>query len=49
MSQKPAYPITHHRTAKVDGVNIFYREAGPKGRPGGPTAARLPDVVAHVS
>ena len=23
-----AVPVTHHRTAKVDGVNIFYREAG---------------------
>jgi pimeloyl-ACP methyl ester carboxylesterase len=23
------YPVTHHRTAKIDGVNIFYREAGP--------------------
>ncbi len=30
MSQISAYPVTHHRTAKVDGVNIFYREAGPK-------------------
>jgi pimeloyl-ACP methyl ester carboxylesterase len=28
-----APPVTHHRTAKVDGVNIFYREAGPKGAP----------------
>ncbi|HEV7731038.1 MAG TPA: alpha/beta hydrolase [Candidatus Binatia bacterium] len=25
-----AIPVTHHRTAKVDGVNIFYREAGPR-------------------
>jgi len=24
-----AYPVTHHRTAKIDGVDIFYREAGP--------------------
>ncbi len=23
------YPVTHHRTAKIDGVDIFYREAGP--------------------
>ena len=21
------FPVTHHRTTKVDGVNIFYREA----------------------
>jgi pimeloyl-ACP methyl ester carboxylesterase len=27
------YPITHHRTATVDGVKIFYREAGPKDGP----------------
>jgi hypothetical protein len=26
-------PVTYHRTAKVDGVNIFYREAGPKSAP----------------
>jgi pimeloyl-ACP methyl ester carboxylesterase len=26
-------PVTHHRTAKVDGINIFYREAGPAGAP----------------
>jgi pimeloyl-ACP methyl ester carboxylesterase len=23
------YPVTHHRTAVIDGINIFYREAGP--------------------
>ena len=23
------YPVTHHRTAEIDGVDIFYREAGP--------------------
>lgn len=28
-----AYPVTHHRTAKIDGVNIFYREAGPADGP----------------
>ncbi|MGJ5206158.1 alpha/beta fold hydrolase [Bradyrhizobium sp. HKCCYLR20261] len=22
--------VTHHRTATIDGINIFYREAGPK-------------------
>jgi pimeloyl-ACP methyl ester carboxylesterase len=25
--------VTHHRTTKVDGVNIFYREAGPAAAP----------------
>ncbi len=33
MSQKPAYPVTHHKTTTVDGVKIFYREAGPKDGP----------------
>ena len=28
-----ALPVTHHRTAKVDGIGIFYREAGPKDGP----------------
>ncbi len=23
----------HYRTAKVDGANVFYREAGPAGAP----------------
>src|SRR5438128_8243765 len=27
------YPVTHHRTARIDGVNIFYREAGPAKAP----------------
>src|SRR5215212_3561888 len=26
-------PVTHHRTTKVDSVNIFYREAGPAQAP----------------
>ncbi len=26
-------PITHHRIAKIDGVNIFYRQAGPVDAP----------------
>ena len=26
-------PVTHHRTTKVDEVNIFYREAGPANAP----------------
>ena len=28
-----AIPVTHHRTATVDGVSIFYREAGPPDAP----------------
>src|SRR6478672_10191448 len=28
-----AYPVTYHRTATVDGIKIFYREAGPKDAP----------------
>ena len=26
-------PVVHYRTAKVDGVDIFYREAGPADAP----------------
>ena len=26
-------PVTHHRTVQVDGVGIFYREAGPEDAP----------------
>src|SRR5258708_6336449 len=26
-------PVTHHRTMKIDGINIFYREAGPARAP----------------
>lgn len=29
----PTLPVTHHRTAQVDGVGIFYREAGPADAP----------------
>jgi pimeloyl-ACP methyl ester carboxylesterase len=28
-----AMPVTHHRTATIDGVKIFYREAGPQDAP----------------
>ena len=28
-----AAPVTPHRTTKVDGVNTFYREAGPARAP----------------
>ena len=40
--------VTHHRTKTIDGIKIFYREAGPSGRPGRAAAARLPDLIAHV-
>ena len=26
-------PVTHHRTKDVDGIKIFYREAGPQDAP----------------
>jgi pimeloyl-ACP methyl ester carboxylesterase len=28
-----SYPVTHHRTKTIDGIKIFYREAGPKDAP----------------
>jgi hypothetical protein len=28
-----AIPVTHYRTKEVDGVKIFYREAGPENGP----------------
>jgi pimeloyl-ACP methyl ester carboxylesterase len=33
MASTLAYPVTHHRTTEIDGVKIFYREAGPKEGP----------------
>ena len=32
-TQGVAYPVTYHRTTTVDGIKIFYREAGPKDAP----------------
>jgi len=32
-NKAPMPPVTHHRTEKIDGVNIFYREAGSKDNP----------------
>ncbi len=29
----PVAPVTHHRTARIDGIDIFYREAGPADAP----------------
>ena len=28
-----AIPVVHYRTAKIDGIDIFYREAGPADAP----------------
>ena len=30
---RPEFPVTHHRTTKVDGIDVFYREAGPSDAP----------------
>jgi poly(3-hydroxybutyrate) depolymerase len=30
---EPAPIVTHHRTKEVDGIKIFYREAGPETAP----------------
>ena len=32
-AQQADIPVVHYRTAKVDGVDVFYREAGPKDAP----------------
>ena len=32
-AQHGAIPVVHYRTAKVDGVDVFYRAAGPKDAP----------------
>ena len=29
----PGIPVTYHRITTIDGLNIFYREAGPVGAP----------------
>ena len=38
----------YHRTKTIDGIKIFYREAGPEGCARRAAAARLSDLVAHV-
>jgi len=44
---RPDFAVTRHRTARVDGVDIFYREAGPPDAPvvvllhGFPTSSRM--------
>jgi len=46
-ADSPAVPPTFYRTAQVDGLNIFYREAGPEDAPvilllhGFPTSSRM--------
>jgi pimeloyl-ACP methyl ester carboxylesterase len=46
-SGKPDTQVTRHRTTKVDGIDIFYREAGPANAPvvvllhGFPTSSRM--------
>src|SRR5579871_1516675 len=32
-AENSAMPVTRYRTAKVDGIDIFYREAGPADAP----------------
>jgi hypothetical protein len=32
-ASQPALVVTHYRTATVDGVSVFYREAGPADAP----------------
>jgi pimeloyl-ACP methyl ester carboxylesterase len=32
-AQQAAIPVVHYRTAKIDGVDVFYREAGPADAP----------------
>lgn len=33
VAARPAVPVIHYKTVKIDGVNVFYREAGPAGAP----------------
>lgn len=46
-SIRPDSAVTRHRTARIDGIDIFYREAGPAGAPvvvllhGFPTSSRM--------
>jgi pimeloyl-ACP methyl ester carboxylesterase len=32
-SNQTSIPVVHYRTTKIDGVDVFYREAGPAGAP----------------
>lgn len=40
--------MTSYKITCVHGLDIFYREAGPKGRTRRASASRLPDQFAHV-
>src|SRR5262249_60223781 len=49
-------PATHYRTATIDGLNIFYREAGPKDAPvvlllhGFPSSSRMfRNLIPHLA
>ena len=42
------FPKVAYRTVKIDGLDIFYREAGPKDAPTILLLARLPDLLADV-
>jgi pimeloyl-ACP methyl ester carboxylesterase len=33
VSPRSLFPVTHHRTTQVDGIDMFYREAGPADAP----------------
>ena len=48
-SARIEYRTVQHRTVQIDGLDIFYREAGPAGCSGRAIAAWLSDIVAHVS
>ena len=39
----------HHKTARVNDLDVFYREAGSQSCPGHPAFAWIPDFVQHVS
>jgi len=47
VSARPDFTVTRHRTAKIEGIDIFYREAGPADAPvvvllhGFPTSSRM--------
>ncbi len=52
----PFLPVTHHHTVQVNGVGIFYREAGPKDAPvvvllhGFPTSSHMfRNLIPHLA
>ncbi|MBK6509330.1 MAG: alpha/beta hydrolase [Haliea sp.] len=55
-SAAPYLPVTHHRKSQVDGVGIFYREAGPAHAPvvvllhGFPTSSHMfRNLIPHLA